>query len=96
MEFATLHMDTYRIVQLLEEKGYSKDQAEGFMQAVQEISLTGVATRQDIAEVKKEIADVEGRVKQEIAQVKIDLFKFMFMNSLAIVGLTVTLIKLLG
>lgn len=54
MEYAQLHMDTYKIVQLLQTKGYSKDAAEGFIAAIQEITLSGVATKQDILELKND------------------------------------------
>ncbi|MCB9352525.1 MAG: hypothetical protein H6573_34335 [Lewinellaceae bacterium] len=100
-------MDTYKIVRLLQDKGYSQEEAEGFIQAVQEITLTGVATRQDITNVRKEVADLRAELKTDIAalrtdlktdiaEVRTDLYKFMFLNSIGIVGLTVTLIKLLG
>ena len=66
MELATLHLDTYKVVQLLQEKGYTQEQAEGFMKAVQEITLSGVATKQDFVSLKQDIQDVREDLSKAI------------------------------
>ena len=66
MEFATIHLDTYKVVTLLQEKGYSKEEAEGFIQAIQEITLSGVATRQDIVDVQNEIQNTKAELITDI------------------------------
>lgn len=73
MNFATLHFDTHKVVKLLEEKGYSEEQAIGFMTAMQEITLSGVATKEDIQSLKSEI------------------FKFIMIQFIALVGVMVGL-----
>ncbi|MEM6628855.1 MAG: coiled-coil domain-containing protein [Bacteroidota bacterium] len=70
MDFATLHLDTYKVVKLLQEKGYSKKEAEGFIEAIQEITLSGVATKQDISDVRKEIQIVQSELKEDISDVR--------------------------
>jgi hypothetical protein len=55
MELATLHLDTYKVVKLLQTKGYSEAEAEGFIQAIREITLTGVATKSDINDLRNDM-----------------------------------------
>lgn len=82
MDYAMLHMDTYKVVQLLQSKGYTQDEAEGFIAAIQEITLSGVATKQDIADLKTEIADM-----------KHDMLKFHVIHSIAVIGVMVALFQ---
>lgn len=74
-------MDTHKIVRLLQDKGYSEQEAEGFIQAIQEITLIGVASkedlrkvektlRQEISQLDKKVDGVEKNLKQEIVEVK--------------------------
>ncbi len=45
----TLIVDTHRIVELLQQRGFSKDQAEGLVEAAKEVDTSELATRQDFA-----------------------------------------------
>ena len=56
-EPATLNLNTHKVVKLLQERGYSEEQAEGFIDAVEEINLTGVATNQGLSNVRDELKD---------------------------------------
>ena len=83
MELVTLHFDTYKVIKLLQEKGYSKEEAEGFIEAVQEIQLSGVSTKQDVQDLRKEIQDLRVSTKQdghdlktEIQNTKNEMLKF--------------------
>ena len=76
MELATLNLDTYKVVQLLQEKGYDKSQAEGFIDALREITLSGVATKQNIEDLKEDIKDLKDSTKQDIQGVKNDITEF--------------------
>lgn len=73
MEFATLHLDTYKVVKLLQSKGYTKKEAEGFIEAIQEITLSGVATKQDVADLKEDIAEHKAATKQDIADLRAEM-----------------------
>lgn len=84
MELATLHFDTYKVIKLLQEKGYSKEEAEGFIEAVQEIQLSGVSTKQDVQDLKielkqdiqdlrKEIQDLRVSTKQDVHDLKTEI-----------------------
>ncbi len=51
----TLTIDTYRISQKLLAKGYTKEQAEGFIDVIQDINLNEVSTKGDIESLKSDI-----------------------------------------
>ncbi len=93
MELALLHLDTHKIVKLLKDKGYSEEQAEGFVGAMQEISLSGVATKQDIHDVRVEMYKIRDELRQEIQSVKVDLLKFQLVQTLAIIAVMITLFQ---
>jgi len=82
METATFNMDTYKIIQLLKDKRYSEEQAEDFIEAIQEISLLGVATKKDIGILKEDVNDVknvitvfESRLTENIKSIENNLSK---------------------
>lgn len=82
MNFATLHFDTYKVVQLLQGKGYSKEEAEGFIAAIQEVTLSGVATKQDINDTREEIQALEVKTEKRISELELKMVKgFSELNS---------------
>ena len=87
MDIATLYMDTYRIVQLLQTKGYGKKEAEGFIEAIREINLLGAATKQDLLEIRTEL-------KEDITDLKGDMLKFQLVQTVAIIGVMIALTQL--
>jgi uncharacterized caspase-like protein len=46
----TLVIDTYKVITRLQQKGFTKDQAEALISAAQEIDLSGLATKEYVAE----------------------------------------------
>jgi len=46
----TLVIDTYKVITRLQQKGFTKDQAEALVSAAQEIDLSGIATKEYVAE----------------------------------------------
>ena len=106
MELATLNLDTYKVIKLLQEKGYTKKAAEGFIAAIQEITLSGVATKQDIQDVRGEIQHVKECLKAEIQEVRnevkdleikimkalSDNLRFQLLQTIAIIGVMVALL----
>jgi len=83
MQFANLNFDTYRTVTLLKERGYSKKQAEGFIEVMQEVTLSGVATKEDIQDVRN-----------EIQQSRNETLKFQIIQTLTIIGVMIALAKI--
>ena len=91
MELAKLHLDTYKVVQLLQGKGYTKKEAEGFIEAIQEISLTGVATKQDILDLKEATQKDIGDLRMDMSDLSDKLLRFIFANTVAIIGIMVAI-----
>ena len=106
----TLAFDTHRAVKALCEAGAAEPLAEAVVATVGDAIAGDVATKADIAEVRTEIAQVQtetAQVRTEIAQVRAELkaeigglearlYRHLWMMAAGIVGLTVTLVKLLG
>ena len=98
-DIATIHFDTHRVFRLLGEKGFTEEQAEGILSVIQEVQLVGVATKQDISDIRKEIADVREEingVRLEVNNLRAEIYRMMLIQTAATVTLTVTLLKLLG
>lgn len=94
MELATLHLDTYKVIKLLQEKGYTKKEAEGFIEAIQEITLSGVATKKDVQDIREEIKDLETRLSDKIVKGLSDNLKFQIIQTIAIIGVMVALFQI--
>lgn len=98
-----LAFDTHRAVKALCEAGAAEPLAEAVVAAVGDAIGGNVATKADIAEVQTEIAQVRTEIAQVRAELKADisglearLHRHLWMMAACIVGLTVTLVKLLG
>lgn len=98
-----LAFDTHRAVKALCEAGAAEPLAEAVVATVGEAIGGNVATKADIAEVQTEIAQVRTEIVQVRAELKADisglearLHRHLWMMAAGIVGLTVTLVKLLG
>ena len=98
-----LAFDTHRAVKALCEAGAAEPLAEAVVATVGNAIAGDVATKADISEVQTEIA----RVRTEIAQVRAELkaeigglearlYWHLWIMAAGIVGLTVTLVKLIG
>lgn len=99
----TLAFDTHRAVKALCEAGAAEPLAEAVVATVGDAIAGDVATKADIAEVQTEIAQVRTEIAQVRAELKADisglearLHLHLWIMAAGIVGLTVTLVKLLG
>jgi hypothetical protein len=81
---ATLRFDTLKFVRRLTDAGMERPVAEAIVEGLSEADTSELATKADIA-----------RLDTSIAELKAELFRFMLVQSVGIIGLTVTLIKLL-
>ncbi len=104
LNFATLNFDTHKVVKLLQEKGFTEEQAVGFMTAMQEISLSGVATQDDIQdlriathaqikEVREEIQNLKEEVQQGLHNLEIKMLKYIFANTVTLIAVIVAFAK---
>jgi hypothetical protein len=70
MSLATITLDTHRIIKFLLGKGYSEDQAEGFVDAIREINLAGVATKESVDALRQETRDGDLALREEIGKLR--------------------------
>ncbi|MBU3031125.1 hypothetical protein [Paracoccus marinaquae] len=79
-----LHIDTLKFARKLADAGLDQKAAEAIAEGMAEADTSTLATRQDLAEVRRDMAEF-----------KADLFRHLWIMAAGIVGLTVTLIKIL-
>jgi hypothetical protein len=103
---AMLRIDTLKFARSLAEAGMDRRQAEALVQGLSDADTSDFATKTDISELRAEIADLRtelrtglAAVRTEMGDLKAELFRFMYLQAMGIVGLTVgltvTLVKLL-
>ena len=84
---ASILVDTHQLVLTLKTHGFSDEQASGVAEAVSEIDLEHVTTKQDLALMKEEL-------HKEISIFKADLFKWLVPILLGQAALTAALVQL--
>ena len=103
---AALAFDTHKAVTALKQAGFAEPQAEAVVNTMGEALGGSVATKADLAAVQAkleaDIAAVQAKLEADIAAVKTDmaeqfaaLYKQLWVIAVGIVGLTVTLVKLI-
>lgn len=84
-------IDTHKAVTLLIEKGYSKKQAEGFVDVLQSADLTDVASHADIQVLNDAIIELDRSIQNN----RVEFYKVTAAQTLVIVGAVVALIQVL-
>ena len=84
---ATLRIDTLKFVRKLMDAGMERRLAEAIVE--------GLAADTSELATKADTARVEAKIDTAIAELRAEIFRVMMLQAVAIVGLTVTLIKLL-
>ena len=96
---AALRVDALKFVRRLTEAGVERNVAEAIVEGISEIDSSDLATKADLEAVKvalkADIAAVGSALRTEIAEARAETFRFMMLQAAIIIGLTVTLIKLL-
>lgn len=85
---ATFRIDTLRFVRRLTDAGMERHMAEAIVEGLAEADLSELATKADLSRT-------ESAIRTDVLEFKAEVFRFMLIQAVAIVGLTVTLIKLL-
>jgi uncharacterized membrane protein YqiK len=85
---ATLKIDTLKFVRKLTDAGMERRLAEAIVEGLADADTSELATKADVARV-------EAKIETANAELKAEIFRIMMLQAIAIVGLTVTLIKLL-
>ena len=73
-----MHIDTHKAFTKLVEAGLKKEAAEGIIGVIEESrqsGLDGLATKQDLADVRLEISNVRSELAKEIGLVKEGVFE---------------------
>ena len=78
---ATLTLDTLNITNKLKSRGYSEDQAIGFVETLQEMDLDHLVTKADL---KADLNNAVSGLRIEMRDMKNDIFKWMFGGFLTI------------
>jgi len=89
---AALRVDALKFVRRLTDVGLERNVAEAIVEGLSDIDSPDLATRADLEAVKSEL---KSELKAAIAESKAEIFRFMLLQAVGIIGLTVTLIKLL-
>jgi hypothetical protein len=85
---ATLRIDTLKFARKLTDAGLEPRVAEAIVEGLAETDTSDLATKTDLQELR-----LGSRV--DLAELKSELLRFMFIQAVAIVGLTVALVRFL-
>lgn len=58
----SIPIDTYRLVNVLKQRGFSEQQAGGIVEVLQEIDLGNLASKQDIRNLEMKLRELELRM----------------------------------
>ncbi len=87
--------DTHKAVKALKGAGFDDTQAEAVVATVGDAIGGDVATKRDIDELKTDFSEFKAEVKADIAEFKAEIYRHLWLMAAGIVGLTVTLVKLI-
>jgi hypothetical protein len=93
--------DTLKLARRLESAGMAPKQAQDTSAALSEtytewLALGNVATREDVQTVKQELHEVKGELRAEVLATKAEILKWMFGQTLAIIGTLSAIIFAVG
>ena len=92
----TFVFDTHKAVKALRQAGADEPLAEAVVATIGEAMHENLATKADIGDVRTELAAVKTELKADIAGLEARLYRQLWVMAAGIVGLTVTLVKLLA
>ena len=92
---STLAFDTHKAVMALKKAGFDDTQAEAVVATVGDAIGGDVATRSDIVALQSDIVQFKADVKADIGEFKAEIYRHLWLMAAGIVGLTVTLVKLI-
>ena len=70
----SLAFDTYRAIQTLQARGYTKDQAEGMVEVIRQIDIDDLATKGDIKDVLLKIESSKTDVLRWVVPLVLGLY----------------------
>jgi hypothetical protein len=90
-----LRFDTLKLVRRLTDAGMERPMSEAIAEGLGEADTSKLATKADILAFKADNGRLEARTDTGVAELRAEMFRFMMLQAVTIVGLTDTLIKLL-
>ncbi len=104
-----ISVDSHRLVKGLIARGFKEDQAEAILDAIQNVTLQDVASKEDVQTIKQQFSQLEKHVDQQISRLEkqmselelrisdriTGLIKWQVPLMLGQAGLIVALVKLL-
>jgi len=75
---STLAIDTYRAIQTLQSRGYSKDQAEGMVEILKQVDVSELATKGDIKDVLLRIETSKNDILRWVVPLILGLYAVLF------------------
>lgn len=91
--------DTLKATKLLKASGFEETQAEAVVATVRDAVSDNVATKADMselrAELKADMGELRAELKADIAELRASMYRMVLTTSLAVIGATVSLVKLL-
>jgi len=94
---AITSLDTHQTVKDLTAAGFTDAQAEALTQAlrqVQQIDLTDLATKADLAATKADLHDEIAEVRREMAEIKAELIKWVVGIGFAQIAAILAIVRL--
>ncbi len=89
---AALRIDTLKFVRRLTDAGMERPMAEAIVESIAEADPSDLATKADL---RSEIGRLESKIETSVADLRAEMFRLMMVQAVTIIGVTVTLIKLL-
>lgn len=93
--YAPATFDTFGYFEKLKAAGFSKAQAKAQAEVLREAIEDKVATKRDLQEVKRDMLEIEGRLKAEIANSRAETIKWVAGMLVAQAAVIAALVKLL-
>ena len=92
---AALRIDTLKFVRRLTDAGMERPMAEAIVEGLADADTSELATKTDMAAVRADIVRLEGKIDTTNADLRAEMLRFMMVQAITIIGVTVTLLKLL-
>ena len=83
---SAFRLDTLAISQTLRKRGFTEDQAIGVVEALREIDASELATKSDIREV-------EAKIETGVANLKVEIVRWLIVTQAALAGLVFAAIR---
>ncbi len=98
---ASITFDSLEFVETLTKAGVPEAQAKAEAKAInsafkQIMESKELATKQDIANIQHNISIVESNLRKDMAEMKSDMMRAMLLQTFAMAGLVIAVVKFLG